>query len=50
MGKFPQDKIQTKFKLLARKNLHDSGKKVEISIGDMKWDIGEYGGIGFIVN
>lgn len=40
---------QSKYKLLARKNLHDRGYKVLMSIGDAPWDIGEYGGIGFTV-
>ncbi len=46
----PEEKNdQTKYKLLARKSLHDNGYRVEMSLGDMPWDIGEYGGIGFIV-
>jgi predicted secreted acid phosphatase len=40
---------QAKYKLLARKNLHDRGYRVVMSIGDAPWDIGEYGGIGFTV-
>ena len=46
----PRDKEdQATFKLLARKNLHDRGYHVVASIGDMPWDIGLYGGIGFRV-
>lgn len=46
----PEEKDnQPVFKLLSRKNLHDNGYQVEMSLGDMPWDIGEYGGVGFIV-
>ena len=46
----PQNKNdQSKFKLISRKNLHTKGYEVVMSIGDMPWDIGHYGGIGFIV-
>jgi len=46
----PEDKNdQAWFKLLSRKNLHDKGYEVVMSIGDMPWDIGQYGGIGFRV-
>jgi hydroxymethylpyrimidine pyrophosphatase-like HAD family hydrolase len=38
-----------KFKLLARRQLHEKGYRVVISIGDNYWDIGHYGGIGFKV-
>lgn len=34
------------FKLSCRKNIHENGYQVIMSIGDMPWDIGEYGGIG----
>jgi len=37
------------YKYIARKNLHERGHVVVISIGDMPWDIGHYGGIGFKV-
>jgi len=40
---------QAKFKLLARKSLHDDGNTVVMSIGDMLWDVGAFGGRGFIV-
>jgi hypothetical protein len=36
-------------KLEARKNVLDRGYNTIISIGDNWWDIGEYGGKGFIV-
>lgn len=38
-----------KYKKLARKNILDRGMNIIMSIGDMPWDIGEYGGIGIIV-
>lgn len=38
-----------KYKLSARKNIHDRGSTVIMSIGDMPFDIGKYGGIGFLV-
>lgn len=38
---------QIVYKLESRKNLHDRGYEVKISIGDMPWDVGAYGGIGF---
>lgn len=34
------------FKLNARKDLHDKGYTVTMSLGDKPWDYGEYGGIG----
>lgn len=40
---------QTKFKLLSRQNIHERGHTVIMSVGDMPWDIGEYGGYGFQV-
>lgn len=46
----PHDKQDlSTFKMLSRKNLHDRGYQVIVSIGDMPWDIGQYGGIGFRV-
>jgi hypothetical protein len=38
---------QAEFKFIARKNIHELGYIVVASIGDMPWDIGEYGGYGF---
>jgi predicted secreted acid phosphatase len=47
----PEDKTDiTKFKYLSRKNIHDKGYIVLISVGDMDWDIGEFGGVGFKVD
>jgi hypothetical protein len=43
------DEVQSRFKLQARKYLHSLGFNVEMSIGDMPWDIGQFGGIGFRV-
>ena len=37
------------FKKLARKEIIDKGYTPLMSIGDMYWDVGEYGGIGIIV-
>ena len=37
------------FKKQARKNIIDKGYTPLMSIGDMHWDVGEYGGIGLIV-
>lgn len=37
------------YKLSARKNIHERGSTVVMSIGDMPFDIGKYGGIGFLV-
>ena len=46
----PEEKTdQATYKFLSRKNLYDKGYQVEMSLGDMHWDIGEYGGLGFIV-
>jgi hypothetical protein len=38
------------YKFLARKNLYERGYNIIASIGDMPWDIGIYGGIGFKIN
>jgi predicted secreted acid phosphatase len=38
-----------RYKSVARKNLHDRGYETILSIGDMPWDIGDYGGLGVIV-
>jgi hypothetical protein len=46
----PVDKLDPyRYKLLARENIHDRGYKVVMSIGDMPWDMGAYGGIGIQV-
>jgi len=45
----PTKTDQAYFKFLARKDLHDLGYKVVMSLGDMPWDIGAYGGVGFRV-
>jgi len=37
------------YKKLARKEILDKGYTPLMSIGDMYWDVGEYGGIGIIV-
>lgn len=38
-----------RYKMLSRKDLHDRGYNVVMSIGDLPWDVGQYGGIGYIV-
>lgn len=38
-----------KFKYAARKNVHERGMTVIMSVGDQPWDIGEYGGVGITV-
>ena len=38
-----------KYKREAREHIHNTGYIVLMSIGDMPWDIGEYGGRGFII-
>ena len=44
----PPDKTDPwRYKYHARKNVHERGLTVIMSIGDEQWDIGEYGGIGF---
>lgn len=47
----PQNNIgdasgQAYFKLKSREDIHRQGYTVVMSIGDMPWDIGEYGGDG----
>lgn len=37
------------YKLKCRKHLHELEYNIVASIGDAYWDIGEYGGVGFIV-
>lgn len=37
------------YKKLARKDIYDNGMDIIMCIGDMPWDIGEYGGLGIIV-
>jgi hypothetical protein len=38
-----------RFKYMARKNVHERGFHVIMTIGDEPWDHGEYGGFGFMV-
>lgn len=46
----PPDKVDpAKYKLRSRENIHERGYNVVMSIGDMPWDYGEYGGIGIQV-
>lgn len=37
------------YKEKARQNIHKLGMSVIMSIGDQPWDIGNYGGVGFIL-
>jgi len=39
-----------KYKKYARKNVVETGYKPLFSIGDMLWDIGEYGGVGIHIH
>jgi hypothetical protein len=43
----PEQKDPSLYKVSARKYLHTIGHRVVSSIGDMPWDVGIYGGIGF---
>ena len=47
----PPEKVNNpwKFKEISRKSIHERGFNVIMSIGDQKWDVGKYGGIGFIL-
>ncbi len=38
-----------RFKMMCRKDLHDRGYYVAMSIGDQPWDIGQYGGLGILL-
>jgi predicted secreted acid phosphatase len=38
-----------KYKLLSRKDLLNKGLNVIMSVGDMIWDIGMYGGVGILL-
>jgi predicted secreted acid phosphatase len=43
----PKDKTDIyRYKLLSRKNIYDNNYNTILSVGDMHWDIGKYGGIG----
>jgi hypothetical protein len=37
------------YKLSARKNVKERGMETVMSVGDMLWDIGLYGGVGVII-
>jgi hypothetical protein len=39
-----------KYKYLARKDIFEKGDEALISVGDMDWDIGLYGGFGFKID
>lgn len=38
-----------KYKTLSRKNITEKGYNIVASIGDTDWDIGQYGGMGFLI-
>jgi hypothetical protein len=43
----PKNKLDIfNYKLLCRKNIQDNGYNTILSVGDMYWDIGKYGGLG----
>jgi predicted secreted acid phosphatase len=37
-------------KIRARRHIYEKGYNTVMSIGDKEWDIGDYGGVGVIVN
>jgi predicted secreted acid phosphatase len=37
-------------KISARKHIYEMGYNTVMSIGDKEWDVGDYGGVGVIVN
>lgn len=39
----------TRYKRMARRDLHNRGYHVIASVGDTPWDIGDYGGKGFLL-
>lgn len=45
----PDVKDVARYKTLSRKDIHDRGYNIVMSIGDLPWDTGKYGGIGYIV-
>lgn len=47
--RMPEKTDLWRYKTMARKNLFERGYQVEMSIGDMPWDMGDYGGIGVLV-
>lgn len=45
----PKEKDIKSYKVNSRRNIWERGYKVIMSIGDQPWDIGEYGGIGVLL-
>lgn len=43
------DENPWKYKYLARKTISDRNYDIIMSVGDMPWDIGDYGGVGIII-
>jgi hypothetical protein len=44
-----KDDMPYRYKEKARQSIHERGMIVIMSIGDKPWDIGNYGGVGFIL-
>lgn len=47
--RIPEDNNIFQYKKNARKIIHDRGFNILMSIGDMSWDIGEYGGYSILL-
>ena len=45
----PEMKDISQYKNMCRKQIHDLGYNVLMSVGDMPWDIGQYGGVGILL-
>lgn len=45
----PHPNNQANYKLQARQDIHRRGLRVAASIGDMPWDVGQFGGVGIRV-
>ena len=47
----PPDRITDpyRYKFISRKNATERGYKIVMSFGDQNWDIGQYGGMGYIL-
>lgn len=45
----PSERNVEKYKTSARRNIWDRGYNIIMSLGDQPWDIGEYGGIGILL-
>ena len=45
----PRGEDPEEFKTRAREDVHHQGWRTILSIGDMKWDVGDFGGVGILV-